>query len=214
MRIPSEWTFQSEEIAAGFDQHVREQLPWYDMLTDSVAHIARHYIADASVVYDLGCSTGNIGETLSETLRSRSAKLIGVDESVEMRSRYRAPGEFLCEKLETFSPEPFSVAICFLVLMFMGKRSRRDLLERLKAAADPGGAVIIVDKLDPRGGSFGTALSRLSLAAKLSAGISPEEILQKELSLAGVQRPMTRDEIIGEQFFMFGDFIGTVWVNE
>ena len=32
------WTFESKEVAKNFDKHVREQLPWYDMLTDAVVY--------------------------------------------------------------------------------------------------------------------------------------------------------------------------------
>ena len=63
-----DWTFQG--FAPEFDAHVREQLPWYGMATESVALIARHYIPAGGVkVYDLGCSsTGNVGRVLAPTL--------------------------------------------------------------------------------------------------------------------------------------------------
>lgn len=44
MKIPREWTFENTSVASAFDKHVREQLPWYDMVTGALAHIARHYI--------------------------------------------------------------------------------------------------------------------------------------------------------------------------
>ena len=61
-----DWTFQG--FAPEFDAHVREQLPWYGMATESVALIARHYIPRRGLVYDLGASTGNVGRALSSTL--------------------------------------------------------------------------------------------------------------------------------------------------
>ena len=30
MEIPKNWSFASQEVAKNFDNHVREQLPWYD----------------------------------------------------------------------------------------------------------------------------------------------------------------------------------------
>ena len=41
MKIPKTWTFENKEVANDFDNHVREQLPWYDFITQSVIHIAR-----------------------------------------------------------------------------------------------------------------------------------------------------------------------------
>jgi len=49
-------------------------------------------------------------------------------------------------------------------------------------------------------------------AAGKAAGAKPEEIIAKELSIAGVQRPMSIDELEGfVEFFRFGDFAGFVW---
>jgi hypothetical protein len=44
MQIPQNWTFKSDHIADHFDQHVREQLPWYDLATFATAQMARHYV--------------------------------------------------------------------------------------------------------------------------------------------------------------------------
>ena len=66
-----DWTFQG--FAPEFDAHVREQLPWYGMATESVALIARHYIPRRGLIYDLGASTGNVGRALSPTLAEIAA---------------------------------------------------------------------------------------------------------------------------------------------
>ena len=50
--IPERWTFEDDKVAAIFDRHVREQLPWYDMATTAVAQIARHYIGAGGLVYE------------------------------------------------------------------------------------------------------------------------------------------------------------------
>lgn len=90
--IPTNWTFRDESVAAGFERHVREQLPWYDLATGAVAHVARHYVPEFGLVYDLGASTGNIGRALAPTLKARSANLIAIEASAEMSAIYDAPG--------------------------------------------------------------------------------------------------------------------------
>ena len=42
MDIPTNWTFETSGVAKGFDRHVREQLPWYDLATNAILHVARH----------------------------------------------------------------------------------------------------------------------------------------------------------------------------
>lgn len=72
-----DWTFHG--FAREFDNHVVEQLPWYQLATAAVASIARHYIPAHGHVYDLGCSTGNIGRALADTLEARQAALTALE---------------------------------------------------------------------------------------------------------------------------------------
>ena len=74
MQIPQNWTFKSDHIADHFDQHVREQLPWYDLATFATAQMARHYVPQGGKVYDIGCATGNMGRVLAGTLSDSEAR--------------------------------------------------------------------------------------------------------------------------------------------
>ena len=57
---PGSWTFEDQELAAHFGAHVREQLPWYDLATRLVVHVAQHSIRPDGLAYDVGAATGNI----------------------------------------------------------------------------------------------------------------------------------------------------------
>jgi len=214
MKIPTNWTFQSKEIADGFDSHVREQLPWYDLATFSVAHIARHYIPEGGTVLDLGASTGNIGRAIFQTLSDRSAKLIAVERSQEMCDLYDAAGEVICADLQDFQIPDFDVAIGFLCLMFLPVPARKKVIKRLIDKGRSGGAIILFDRMEATTGYAATALWRLTLAGKINSGVPYDEIIQKELSLAGVQRPIDRYEYpsYAIEIFRFGDFAG--WLIE
>ncbi|WP_244424609.1 methyltransferase domain-containing protein [Methylobacterium nodulans] len=214
MHIPDNWTFQRPEIAAAFDAHVREQLPWYELATGIVVHFARHFIADGSVVIDLGASTGNIGRALAPTLRARRANLIAVDNSPAMLEAYAAPGVVEIGEAESydFAARRPDLIICFLSLMFVRPAERLGVINRMKAALRPAGALIVFDKREPIGGEVGQIMYRLTLAAKYEAGAKPDEVIAKELSLAGVQRPMHAQEMAGfTEIFRFGDFSGWIF---
>ncbi|MFN6337811.1 MAG: methyltransferase domain-containing protein [Cyanobacteriota bacterium] len=214
MEIPSNWTFETPGVAAGFDRHVREQLPWYDLATNAVTHIARHYIPEGGLVYDLGAATGNIGRAIAPVLSDRNARLIGIEPSAEMVKRYEAPGEIVCGKAEEIEYEAFDLAVVFLTLMFIEPRKRIQLMNHLRLACRPGGAIVVFDKLEPVGGYLSTVFYRLTLAGKRAAGVTPDEIVEKELSLSGVQRPIVEEQLGGSAhlWFKFGDFAG--WVIE
>lgn len=209
------WTFKNPQIAAHFDRHVREQLPWYDLATGLVAHVGRHYLTESGTAIDIGASTGNVGRALADTLDARKVRLIALDNAADMLDRYSGPGEPVVADARAFdyAAERPDLIAAFLVLMFVPVADRAALLARLKDAVRPGGAVIVFDKMAARGGHVGSVIYRMTLAAKYEAGALPDEIIAKELSLAGVQRPMEEAELAGfEPIFRFGDFAG--WLYE
>lgn len=212
MKIPTEWTFKNSDVAEGFDNHVREQLPWYDLVTDGLRQLARHYIPQNGLVYDIGASTGNIGKALEETLKERNAKFIGLENSAEMCDLYEAPGELVQIDAMNYKFEKFDLAVCFLVLMFFPENKRWEFVQYLKGQIKPGGALIIVDKCEACTGYLATALWRISLAGKIAAGVDAESVIAKELSLCGIQRPID-PALLGDdamEWFRFGDFAG--WI--
>lgn len=211
---PGKWTFETREIAEGFDRHVREQLPWYELATNAVAHIARHYIPEGGQVLDLGASTGNIGRAIGPTLSDRAADLLAIERSEAMRDQYRGPGAFVAEDLRTFEPPAHDLSIAFLCLMFLPVDARARLIGRLRAALRPGGALIVFERMEAVTGYAATVLWRLTLAGKVAAQVEPGEIIAKELSLMGVQRPLRRAELPEDaiEVFRFGEFAG--WLIE
>ena len=213
MKIPAEWTFESGEIAAGFDEHVREQLPWYDLATKAIVHVGRHYIPRGGLVYDIGASTGNVGRALAGVLESRDASLIALENSSAMIPKYRGPGTLIEADATSYAFKPFDLAVCFLVLMFIAPKDRAAVLTSLRASLLPGGALIIFDKCLPAFGYPAVVMSRLAMAGKIENGADPRDVIDKELSLAGIQRPLDPAEIgDGIEFFRFGDFRG--WIIE
>ena len=109
-----------------------------------------------------------------------------------------------------FSIRPSISAIS--VLMFLTGEQRAELLRRLRLACKPGGAIIVFDKCEAGTGYVATVLWRLALAGKVAAGVASDEIVAKELSLIGIQRPVSPSEIGGVEWFRFGEFAG--WIVE
>ena len=213
MKIPDKWTFKNEDVAKGFDNHVREQLPWYELVSDAVVHIVKNYANDGALIYDIGASTGNFNILLSDIINDRNITFIGLENSPEMISQYKGNDKvILCDAID-YDYENFDIAICFLTLMFVPFNKRKDFISRLTSKIKSGGCLIVVDKVESVGGYFSTVLYRMALMEKLKT-TTPENILKKELSLSGVQRPIRRGMFdgISSEFFRFGDFVG--WIIE
>lgn len=73
------WSFESREVADKFDKHVREQLPWYDMITDAVVYIARNYLTEGNRIVDIGASTGNLSRKLLPLAEERKGKVLAIE---------------------------------------------------------------------------------------------------------------------------------------
>jgi tRNA (cmo5U34)-methyltransferase len=163
---------------------------------------------------DIGASTGNIGRALADTIKARGIDFQPIDNAEHMKAVYDGPGELeiinvLDYEFESVQPD---LVVAFLALMFVPVSERRRLIEEIKKFINRGGAFVIFDKMEPRGGYLGTVAYRLTLAAKHEQGASAEEVIAKELSLAGLQRPMMADELDGfVEVFRFGDFAGLVY---
>ena len=218
------WTFETPEIAAGFDDHIREQLPWYDMVTDAVVYIARNYIpTKGCVITEIGASTGNMTKALLPTFSERHGyHYQAVEESKAMCKIFTEnvtnplvtlfDTDILDITMDGFDTS--HVTILFLTLMFIPVEERESLIEALRGNSYKGGCIIVVDKVLDHGGYFGTVLKRLGMHFKLMQGAKPEDVLKKEMSLAGVQIPID-PAILGadaKEFFRMGEFVG--WVIE
>lgn len=214
MKIPEKWTFEDKEVANGFDDHVREQLPWYDIVSNAIAQIGNHYIPQDGVVYDIGASTGNIEKVLSQTLKMRNVNFIPIEKSKEMVEKYEGVYPVLERDVTETDFLQFDFAVCFLSMMFISPHKRLDLVDRLMYNLRDDGAIVVVEKTLPVGGYVSTVLSRLTLKEKMNQGADPKDIITKELSLAGVQRPINPDKLFEKynytEFFRFGEFGGYI----
>ena len=213
-----DWTF--EGFSSEFDSHVREQLPWYELVTESVAYIARNYLPKDGSIYDLGCSTGNMTKALLPLITERHGAIHAIDNNISMIKAFEQniidPHVIsTCTSIEDFNFNKFDVAIVFLTAMFLPTTNQEKLLNNLYDKLNEGGAIIIVDKVCDEDGYFSTVMKRLTMYWKLKNGANAEDIINKELSLSGVQRPLNADLLRcfgAKQFFQLGEFKG--WVIE
>lgn len=216
----SSWTFETPEIAAGFDDHVREQLPWYDMVTDAVVYIVRNYLTDDNTVVDVGASTGNMIDKLMPLLLERKAYAHAIEKSPTMVEVLKKRFEnhhnvsVVQSDIRCSSTEQAQVYVVFLTMMFIPVHERKRVIDSIKASLLKGGVLVVVDKVCDHGGYFATVLKRLGMHWKIQQGAKLEEVTTKEMSLAGVQIPFDPSMLGADakEFFRMGEFAG--WVVE
>jgi tRNA (cmo5U34)-methyltransferase len=207
------WQFDSD-VAENFDAHIHEQLPWYDLVSQTILPcVARHYIPKGGVVYDLGCATGNVEASIGGIIHERNAALTAIDQSKPMIDRYKGNAKTILADITEYEYESFDFAVSLLTLMFVPVAKRVIFADRLIDKLNDGGAIFLVERFLPPEGYAGLINARLTLQAKLETGAEPDKIIQKELSLRGVQRPLGRDDVKGHEIFRFGDFSGYILSN-
>lgn len=214
MNIPNTWTFKTNEVSKNFDSHVREQLPWYDLVQDFMAYIALSFLHENSIVYDIGASTGNFSKRILNEIKERNVKWIPIDDSEQMKNFYSGAGTLVNFNAMDFEYKNFDLAVLFLAFMFLPVNGRNSWLKKLYEKLNPGGAIIIVDKLKPKGGLLSTSIHRYLMKSKINQGATAENVLKKELSLQGIQNPLDRNFLNtfpnAAEVFRFGDFVGYV----
>lgn len=232
------WTFKSEEIADSFDNHVRTQLPFYDMVLDSLVSMIKNFLPVGGIVTDMGCATGNLYFKLREELNRREASYHGIDGSDEMVDRFKSRiketkdtynynlyaydlDELWDESRDTFPSMKENawavpnVVVMNLTYMFLDPETRHEWLDFWKERVKAHGAVIIVDKCREERGHLSTIYQRMLWDFK-SKHSTLEEIIQKELSLRGVQIPEKRKLFLDhgfEEWFRYGDFSGFIYLQ-
>ena len=203
------WSF--EPVADDFDHYVRGQLPFYDLATLAVADLVRLHLPTAGTVVDVGASTGNIGRAIQQVLEDRYATLYAVEPSQAMRDAYVGPGFVVDATAEKFDwPDEVDVIVSFLTLAFLSPVDRGAIVDFWLERLRPGGAFIAVERVQAEAA---LACRHLIHAAKARAGASEDDVLAKEVSIAGVLRPLPVDLLPargGRLFFAYGDFRGYV----
>ena len=214
MEVGQTWTFDQDAVAKGFNQHVRGQLPWYDLVISSLKLLAAHYLPpQGGVMYDIGASTGNLFVSMRDLLVDRDVDYVAVEKSAEMIGQWQGDRTFetiLQADALDLSYQPYDVAVLNLTLMFMPVSRRAKWFQQLRASAKPGAAILVVDRCLTNAPEA-LLLERLRWQHKIDTGEKGEEIVQKEMSLIGVQRPI--DSAMLEpalQWFKIGAFAG--WV--
>jgi tRNA (cmo5U34)-methyltransferase len=216
MEIPKEWTFKSKEVADNFNNHVREQLPWYDLATGLVAHIVKNYVPNNGIIYDIGASTGNIEISIQEIINNRKIEFYAIDDSDEMKKNYQGQAKLIIQDGCDVEYKYFDCAILFLTLQFIDITKREVLINNLIKKCKKGGCIIVFDKITIDSGYISNVLRRATIMAKYASGVSPDEIIKKELSISGVQRPLESNffnffsTAKATEIFRFGEFAGYV----
>lgn len=182
-----------ETVAAAFTDMIRRSVPGYEVVVPMTGLLAARALTDARhpLIYDLGCSLGATTLAVLRALGSEPCRLIAVDNSAAMLSR--AAGivtddrvKFVEADINTLELQPCAVVLMNWVLQFLDPAARLSLLTRIRARMDPGGLLIVSEKIRFTNAAEQAYCEAAHLDFKRANGYSELEISQKRTALENV----------------------------
>lgn len=219
------------EVAEVFDDMISRSVPFYSEIQEMVLGLAREFAKPKSCIVDLGCSTGTSFLHLMDSLTLPGLDYIGVDASPAMLETAKNNlGDIdnltlrQADLNDGFQLSNASVVLLILTLQFLTPENRGGLLADVYRGLNPGGALIVVEKLAGDSEKSEAAFTRLYYEFKRRQGYSELEISQKRDALEDVLIPSTLDENLTllrdagfgtrEIFFKWYNFAGFLGVKD
>lgn len=187
-------------VADVFPDMIERSVPGYRAILTMIETLTGHYAQVGSRLYDLGCSLGEAALSMRRGILAEGCHIIAVDNSEAMvercrkavlRDRHHTPIEVVCADIRDFELANASMVVLNFTLQFLPPEQRTRLIEQVAAAINPGGVLILSEKVvfdDPQ-------LDRLLYAIhhdfKRANGYSDLEISQKRNALEQVLIPET-----------------------
>lgn len=190
-----------ERVTRVFADMIRRSVPGYAAVIAMTGVLGAEHIQPHSRVYDLGCSLGTSLISIHDRVDA-PCELIGVDNSEAMIAACREnlahlPGkenikiQLQCADIEQIDINNASLVIMHYTLQFVPPNRRLELLRKIANGLNPGGVLILSEKLAFDDPETDIALTRLYYDFKKHNGYSELEISQKRQALENVLIPET-----------------------
>jgi len=227
----SDFKFDAK-VAYVFDDMVVRSVPFYLEFQRMITEIARDYAQPETALYDLGCSTGTTFLSLN-TLLDPSIQFVGVDDSAEMlktcKNNLESNGVTRSLSLVTadlnkqVDIQNASVVVLCLTLQFVRPLNRLKLLQSVYKQLNPGGCLILIEKVLGESTEFNRQFIRFYYDLKRRNNYDEMEISQKREALENVLIPYKLSENMEmlaeagfnktEVFFKWYNFAGIIAIK-
>lgn len=225
----SRWSF-NQEVSEVFDNHVRQSVPLYDYMQHIVTQMSDFFVQNNTVIYDIGCATGETIYQIHQRHKEKNTTFIGIDESESMLQKAMKKNEnserihFIQQSIENYAFEYKSnLILSILTIQFIPIEKRERLIRNIYNALNKGGAFLFIEKSYPEHSKIQDMFTQIYHDDKESHGLSAIDIRNKDKSLRGVLNPLTNSENIHllrdcgfttvEIFFKYLHFTGYIAIK-
>ncbi|MBI1424739.1 MAG: carboxy-S-adenosyl-L-methionine synthase CmoA [Gammaproteobacteria bacterium] len=189
-----------EQVASVFPDMIRRSVPGYDTIIPLLGLFAERFVHANTNIYDLGCSLGAASLAMGRYITQPGCTIIAVDNAEAMVQQCRANVaqadmaadiDVRCADIREIVFDNASLVVINFTLQFIEPEQRLTLLKNIYQGLNPGGALVIADKIvfaAPAQQHFEEAMH---LDFKKANGYSELEISQKRTALEKVLIPDT-----------------------
>jgi tRNA (cmo5U34)-methyltransferase len=190
-----------EGVASVFPDMIRRSVPGYELVVPMTGLMAAEHLNAGDHAYDLGCSLGASTLATLARLGEKPVRITAVDNAPAMLARaaehLRDPRVQLVEAdVRSLAYEPARVVLSNWLLQFVPPDERAPLLQRICQALQPGGCLLLSEKVRFEDAETQRDFESIHHAFKRANGYSELEVSQKRSALENVMIPDTEAQHI------------------
>jgi tRNA (cmo5U34)-methyltransferase len=186
------------QVAGVFDDMIHRSVPYYSEIIDQQVQLIERFYQTGTVLYDLGCSNGNLAICLGCRKGAQPYRMVAVDSSAPMLAafqkrladcHFRQHISLQCEDIRRISIENASVVVLNFTMQFVPPQDRDALMAQIHHGLVPGGILLFCEKITHADAGMADLQRSFHYAFKRANGYSDLEISRKREALEKVLIP-------------------------
>jgi tRNA (cmo5U34)-methyltransferase len=186
------------QVAGVFDDMIHRSVPFYSEIIGRQVQLIERFYQTGTVLYDLGCSNGNLAIRLGRHEGAQPYRMVAVDRSAPMLAtfqkrladcRLRQHITLQCEDIRRISIENASVVVLNFTMQFVPPQDRDALMAQIHHGLVTGGILLFCEKITHGDAGMAELQRSFHFAFKREKGYSDLEISRKREALEKVLIP-------------------------
>jgi len=191
-----------ETVARVFPDMLQRSIPGYAASIEAIGSLAARYVRERTNCYDLGCSLGAATLAMRQAIAAPGCRIVAVDSAPAMIDRCReivaeddrlssSPTEVILEEGDILETDISNASMVVLnyTLQFLAPDDRDVMLRRIHAGMNPGGLLVLSEKVVDENAHMEELLLGLHHEHKRRNDYSALEISRKRAALENVLIP-------------------------
>ena len=199
------WSF-SDIKHEKFENHISRSVPGYEAGHKYITFLSDYFISSNSIIYDIGCSTGNLLRKLSAyNIKKDNLQFIGIEpvasfeklfeeNTTKVNENKSHSFKFENSSIQEINLEKSDLIISYYTMQFIKPKYRQIIVDNVFKSLNWGGGFFLFEKVRGIDARFHEMINLAYLEFKQDEGYSNNEIISKMFSLKGVLEPYSSKE--------------------